>query len=60
MEFWETLDTVYKIPMMFVRSGLPISVDTKLYTENVTNEKEAEWLINKMWFDIDNQSNMDW
>lgn len=59
-EFWKTLDTVYKIPMMFVRSGLPISVDTKLYTENVTNEKEAEWLIDKMWFDIDNQSNMDW
>ena len=60
LEFWETLDTVYKIPMMFVRSGLPISVDTKLYTENVTKEKEAEWLIDKMWFDIDNQSNMDW
>ena len=59
-EFWETLDTVYKIPMMFVRSGLPISVDTKHYTENVDDVKDAEWLINKMWFDIDNQSNMDW
>ncbi len=59
-EFWETLDTVYKIPMLFVRSGLPISVDTKRYTENVHNVKDAEWLIDKMWFDIDNQSNMDW
>ena len=59
-EFWETLDTVYKIPMMFVRSGLPISVDTKHYTESVDNVKDAERLIDKMWFDIDNQSNMDW
>ena len=59
-EFWEILDTIYKIPMLFVRSGLPISVDTKRYTENIKDEKDAKWLIDKMWFDIDNQSNMDW
>lgn len=59
-EFWETLDTTYEIPMLFVRSGLPISVDTDRYTENVDSVEQAEWLIGKMWFDIDNQSNMDW
>lgn len=59
-EFWETLDTIYKIPMLFVRSGLPISVDTERYTKNVDNVEQAERLIDKMWFDIDNQSNMDW
>ena len=59
-EFWEVLDTVYKIPMMFVRSGLPISVDTERYTENVDSVEQAEWRIGKMWFDIDNQTNMDW
>lgn len=59
-EFWETLDTIYEIPMLFVRSGLPISVDTDSYTESVDNVEQAEWLIGKMWFDIDNQSNMDW
>lgn len=59
-EFWETLDTVYAIPMLFVRSGLPISVDTRRYTENVDSAEDAKWLIEKMWFDIDNQSNMDW
>jgi len=59
-EFWETLDTVYKIPMLFVRSGLPISVDAQQYIENVDTEEQAKWLISKMWFDIDNQSNMDW
>lgn len=59
-EFWEVLDTVYEIPMLFVRSGLPISVDTERYTENVDSVEQAEWLIGKMWFDIDNQSNMDW
>ena len=59
-EFWETLDTINEIPMLFVRSGLPISVDTDRYTENVNSVEQAEWLIGKMWFDIDNQSNMDW
>ena len=59
-EFWETLDTINEIPMLFVRSGLPISVDTDRYTENVNSVEQAEWLIGKRWFDIDNQSNMDW
>ena len=33
--FWDILDTVYEIPMLFVRSGLPISVDTERYTKNI-------------------------
>lgn len=60
VEFWETLDTIYEIPMLFVRSGLPIPVDTDRYTKNVDNVEQAEWLIEKTWFDINNQSNMDW
>ena len=59
-EFWKMLDTLYEIPMLFVRSGLPISIDTERYTANVDSVEQAEWLIDKMWFDIDNQSNMDW
>lgn len=59
-DFWKVLDAVYEIPMLFVRSGLPISVNTERYTENVDSVEQAEWLIGKMWFDIDNQSNMDW
>lgn len=59
-EFWETLDAIYKIPMLFVRSGLPISVDTQRYLENAETVERANWLIEKMWHDIDNQSNMDW
>ena len=46
--------------MLFVRSGLPISVDTKQYTEHIDTVDQAKRLIEKMWFDIDNQSNMDW
>ena len=60
LEFWTTLDTIYEIPMLFVRSGLPISVDTKQYTEHIDTVDQAKRLIEKMWFDIDNQSNMDW
>ena len=59
-EFWETLDALYPIPMLYVRSGLPISVDTNRYTENIDTVEEANWLIAKMWHDIDNQSNMEW
>lgn len=59
-EFWKTLDTEYEIPMLFIRSGLPIAVDTKCYTKNVDSVEKAKWLIDKMWYDIDNQSNMDW
>ena len=54
------LDTLYEIPMLFIRSGLPIPVDTELYTKNADSVERAEWLIDKIWFDIDNQSNMDW
>lgn len=59
-EFWETLDTIYEIPMLFVRSGLPISVDTDCYTKNIDSVERAKCLIDKIWFDIDNQFNMDW
>ena len=59
-EFWDILNTVYEIPMLFVRSGLPISVDTERYTKNIDSVEQAKWLIEKMWFDIENQSNMDW
>lgn len=59
-EFWKMLDTLYEIPMLFIRSGLPIPVDTELYTKNADSVERAEWLIDKIWFDIDNQSNMDW
>lgn len=59
-EFWHTLNTSFEIPMLFIRSGLPISIDTRIYTENTTNAEEAQSLIEKMWYDIDNQTNMDW
>ena len=60
LEFWETLNAVYEIPMLFVRSGLPIPVDTGYYTENIDSVEQAKCIIDKMWFDIDNQLNMDW
>lgn len=58
--FWETLDDKFTIPMMFIRSGLPISVDTSRYTKDINTVQQAEWRIEKMLFDIDNQINMDW
>lgn len=58
--FWETLDDKFTIPMMFIRSGLPISVDTSRYTKDINTVQQAEWRIEKMLFDIDNQIDMDW
>ena len=60
ISFWNLLDTKFTIPMMFIRSGLPIPINTELFLSRAQNEEEAKWLIGKMWFDIDNQSNMDW
>lgn len=59
-KFWEILDNEYEIPMLFVRSGLPISVDARVHMEDINNVEQAQWIIDKMWFDICNQSNMDW
>ena len=36
------------------------SLDTSRYTKDIDTVEQAEWWIGKMWFDIDNQSNMDW
>ena len=58
--FWSYLDTQFEIPMMFIRSGLAIPVNTEIYTNGIETREQAEWTIEKMWYDIDNQSNMDW
>lgn len=60
VEFWERLDTAFTIPMMFIRSGLPIPINTQMYTEGIQSSEQAQRIIDKMWYDIDNQSNMDW
>ena len=59
-EFWTILRENYEIPMMFINSGLPIPVDTQIYMDSVRDRNEAEMRIEKLWYDIDNQSNMDW
>lgn len=53
-------DVYVLILMMFISSGLPIPVDTKIYMDSVKDRNEAEMRIEKLWYDIDNQSNMDW
>lgn len=59
-EFWNNLDTHFQIPMMFIRSGLAIPIDTERYTDGIRTKEQAEAAIEKMWYDIVNQSNMDW
>lgn len=60
VEFWRILDECFQVPMMFIKSGLPIPVETELYTNDVQTAEHAQWIIDKTWFEIDNQSNMDW
>lgn len=59
-KFWKNLDLNFEIPMMFIRSGLVIPIDTERYTDGVETIEQAEWAIEKMWYEIDNQINMDW
>ena len=59
-EFWTMLKKNFEIPMMIIDSGLPIPVDTKIYMKNIKGKDDAELFIQKQWYDIDNQSNMDW
>ena len=59
-EFWTMLKKNFEIPMMIIDSGLPIPVDTKIYMGNIKGKDDAEIFIRKQWYDIDNQSNMDW
>lgn len=58
--FWDVLDASFEIPMMFIRSGLAIPLDTDRYTNGIESVEAAQWCIDKMWYDLDNQSNMDW
>ncbi|MBQ7924266.1 MAG: hypothetical protein IJ329_03065 [Clostridia bacterium] len=59
-DFWGMLDSSFELPMLFLRSGLAIPVDTSIYTKDIDSLEKAQWFIDKMRFDIDNQSNMDW
>jgi hypothetical protein len=59
-DFLCELDATYEIPMLFIKSGLPIPVDTDQYINNINNADQAEHLIEKLWYMIDNLSNMDW
>ena len=52
-EFWTILRENYEILMMFISSGLPIPVDTKIYMDSVKDRNEAEMRIEKLWYDID-------
>jgi hypothetical protein len=58
--FWSTLDALFEIPMLFIRSGLSIPVDTTKYMSGITTIEQAKYAIEKMWYDIYNQYNMDW
>lgn len=59
-QFWAILDEYYEIPMLFIKSGLPIPACTEPYTEGIGSVEAAKWKIEKMLYDIDNQIDMDW
>lgn len=59
-DFIDFLDSHFFIPMLIIRSGLPIPVDTNIYTKGISSKEDAQEFIDKMWYEIDNQFNMDW
>lgn len=58
--FFDELDTAFEIPMLFIKSGLPIPVDTERYTKGVDTAEQADDAIAYLWHELDNQNNMDW
>lgn len=58
--FWEYLECNYELYMMYIKSGLVVPIDTSYFKNNVSSKEDAQYFIDKMWYDIDNQSNMDW
>lgn len=59
-DFIGFLDLHFPIPMIFIRSGLPIPTDTSLYMNGIISKEDAQEFITKMYYEIDNQSNMEW
>lgn len=58
--FWEYLECNYKLYMMYIKSGLVVPIDTSEFKKAIKTEEDAQYFIERMWFDIDNQTNMDW
>lgn len=58
--FLNNLNVTFEIPMLFIKSGLPIPVNTELYTKGVSTAEQADYSISRLWYELDNQSNMEW
>ena len=58
--FWRMLGERFEIPMRFITSGIAIPVDTSEYLRNAPDAEAAERYIDRLFFMLDNQSNMDW
>ncbi|EGD45737.1 hypothetical protein Cpap_0064 [Ruminiclostridium papyrosolvens DSM 2782] len=59
-EFFAKLDKYYHLPMMFIKSGIPIPVDVSNLISNIETEEDVELKINKIDYELSNQYNMDW
>ena len=54
------LRDAFPIPMIFVESGIQIPVDVSLLTQGLTDPDDARRRIDYLYFQMDNQINMDW
>lgn len=59
-DFLCLLDKQYSIPMVFIKSGVPISVDVSSLIKSIHTISDAEKEVSKIFYDMDNQYNMDW
>ena len=54
------LRDTFPIPMIFVESGIQIPVEVSLLTQGITDPDDARRRIDYLYFQMDNQINMDW
>lgn len=59
-QLMDLLRKAYGIPMMFIKHGIFIPVKAGVLIEGITSREEAERAIEKYYYMLDNQLNMDW
>lgn len=58
--FLKRLDEKFMLPMLYIKSGLPVQACIRNLVIELDNEAKMLDYINRIQYELDNQTNMDW
>jgi hypothetical protein len=58
--FFKSLDELFQLPMMYIRSGLPVQANIKEILKEITSKESLNDYLDRYSYELDNQINMDW